>query len=124
MIASKTFTTQETMTNAFSARHWFLENGGSSTDVPKHFVAISTNAAGVSAFGIDTENMFGFWDWVGGRYSLWSAIGLSIACGIGFDHFRELLDGANQMDTHFQKSSFENIKYYFSTFTHKLTYYR
>ena len=108
MIASKTFTTQETMTNAFSARHWFLENGGSSTDVPKHFVAISTNAAGVSAFGIDTENMFGFWDWVGGRYSLWSAIGLSIACGIGFDHFRELLDGANQMDKHFQKSSFEN----------------
>ncbi len=108
MIASKTFTTQETMTNAFSARNWFLENGGSTSGIAKHFVAISTNAAGVSAFGIDTDNMFGFWDWVGGRYSLWGAIGLSIACGIGFKHFRELLHGANQMDKHFQESSFEN----------------
>ena len=83
MIASKTFTTQETMANAFSARDWFLKSGASDQDVAKHFVAISTNEKGVAQFGIDTENMFEFWDWVGGRYSLWSAIGLSICCGIG-----------------------------------------
>ncbi len=107
MIASKTFTTQETMTNAFSARDWFLDNGGSKEDVAKHFVAISTNESGVKEFGIDTKNMFEFWDWVGGRYSLWSAIGLSICCGIGFKNFRELLDGANAMDKHFRESDFE-----------------
>lgn len=108
MIASKTFTTQETMTNAFSARDWFLANGGSTKDIAKHFVAISTNAAAVKAFGIDPGNMFVFWDWVGGRYSLWSAIGLSIACSIGFDHFRELLDGAHQMDKHFRTTNFNH----------------
>lgn len=108
MIASKTFTTQETMTNAFSARQWFLDNGGNATDVAKHFVAISTNSAGVASFGIDTSNMFEFWDWVGGRYSLWSAIGLSIACSIGFDNFKQLLEGAHKMDTHFETSSFED----------------
>ncbi|MEO8795775.1 MAG: glucose-6-phosphate isomerase, partial [Daejeonella sp.] len=107
MIASKTFTTQETMTNAFSAREWFLDNGGSKEDVAKHFVAISTNESGVKEFGIDTKNMFEFWDWVGGRYSLWSAIGLSICCGIGFKNFRELLDGANAMDNHFRESDFQ-----------------
>lgn len=107
MIASKTFTTQETMANAFSARRWFLENGGTEEAVAKHFVAISTNAKGVSEFGIDTRNMFGFWDWVGGRYSLWSAIGLSIACSIGFENFKGLLDGANAMDEHFRETEFD-----------------
>ncbi len=107
MIASKTFTTQETMTNAHTARSWFLE-GADETDIEKHFVAISTNAEGVSEFGINTDNMFEFWDWVGGRYSLWSAIGLSIACSIGFDRFRELLDGAEAMDNHFSDQPFEN----------------
>ncbi len=110
MIASKTFTTQETMANAFSSRNWFIETGGTQEDVAKHFVAISTNEKGVAEFGIDTENMFEFWDWVGGRYSLWSAIGLSIACGIGFNNFRDLLSGANQMDEHFRHADFkENI---------------
>lgn len=110
MIASKTFTTQETMANAFSAREWFLKSGASEAAVAKHFVAISTNADGVSKFGIDTENMFEFWDWVGGRYSLWSGIGLSIACGIGFKNFRLLLDGAHEADEHFKNTSFnENI---------------
>ena len=108
MIASKTFTTQETMANAFSARNWFIETGGTQEGVAKHFVAISTNEKGVSEFGIDTNNMFEFWDWVGGRYSLWSAIGLSIACGIGFNNFRELLNGANQMDNHFRETDFKN----------------
>ncbi|WP_026897104.1 glucose-6-phosphate isomerase [Daejeonella oryzae] len=108
MIASKTFTTQETMANAFSAREWFLQNGGTQENVAKHFVAISTNEKGVREFGIDPKNMFGFWDWVGGRYSLWSAIGLSICCSIGFDNFRQLLNGANSMDTHFRESEFEN----------------
>ncbi len=107
MIASKTFTTQETMTNAHSARDWFLENGGSDTDVAKHFVALSTNRAEVVKFGIDPENMFGFWDWVGGRYSLWSAIGLSIACYIGFDNFADLLAGGHAMDTHFRTTPFD-----------------
>lgn len=110
MIASKTFTTQETMANAYSARNWFLKNGGNEAGVAKHFVAISTNETGVAKFGIDTANMFEFWDWVGGRYSLWSAIGLSIACGIGFKNFKELLAGAHEADKHFQNSDFkENI---------------
>ena len=107
MVASKTFTTQETMTNAFSAREWFLQNGGTKENVAKHFVAISTNEKGVREFGIDPQNMFGFWDWVGGRYSLWSAIGLSIACSVGFDNFRQLLNGAHSMDRHFRESEFE-----------------
>ena len=107
MIASKTFTTQETMANAFSARQWFLENGGTEESVAKHFVAISTNEKGVREFGIDPQNMFGFWDWVGGRYSLWSAIGLSISCNIGFNNFKELLAGANAMDDHFRESEFD-----------------
>jgi glucose-6-phosphate isomerase len=108
LIASKTFTTQETMANAYTAREWFLSNGGSEEAVSKHFVAISTNEKGVSEFGIDTANMFEFWDWVGGRYSLWSAIGLSIACGIGFSNFRALLDGAHEADEHFRNTEFEN----------------
>ncbi len=109
-IASKTFTTQETMANAFSARQWFLDNGGTEAGVANHFVAISTNAKAVKEFGIDTANMFGFWDWVGGRYSLWSAIGLSICCSIGFNHFKELLNGAHAMDQHFRNTDFkENL---------------
>lgn len=107
IIASKTFTTQETITNAESARTWFLKTAGDKKHVAKHFVALSTNATEVSKFGIDTDNMFEFWDWVGGRYSLWSAIGLSIAINIGFDNFRELLDGANDMDEHFRTAPFE-----------------
>jgi len=107
MIASKTFTTQETMANAFSARQWFLDNGGTDASVARHFVAISTNEKGVREFGIDPENMFGFWDWVGGRYSLWSAIGLSICCSVGFNNFRELLAGAHAMDKHFRSSEFD-----------------
>ena len=95
------------MTNAHSARDWFLENGGKESDVAKHFVALSTNKEAVEKFGIDTANMFEFWDWVGGRYSLWSAIGLSIACTIGYDHFEELLKGAFSADEHFRHSSFE-----------------
>jgi glucose-6-phosphate isomerase len=108
LIASKTFTTQETMTNAGSARDWFLANGGSETDIAKHFVALSTNAKEVGAFGIDTENMFVFWDWVGGRYSLWSSIGLSIALTIGYPAFEELLKGAERTDEHFRSTSFDN----------------
>ena len=107
MIASKTFTTQETMTNARSARQWFLDNGGTETGIARHFVAISTNEKAVAEFGIDPANMFGFWDWVGGRYSLWSAIGLSIACYIGFDNFTELLAGAHAMDQHFRQAPAE-----------------
>lgn len=110
LIASKTFTTQETMANAHSARNWFLANGGSLEDVAKHFVAISTNEKSVVEFGIDADNMFGFWDWVGGRYSLWSAIGLSIVLSIGFENFVELLEGAHAMDKHFRTADFsENI---------------
>jgi glucose-6-phosphate isomerase len=107
MIASKTFTTQETMANAHSARSWFLEKAVDQEFVKKHFVAISTNQAEVEKFGIDTENMFGFWDWVGGRYSLWSAIGLSIACFIGFQNFEQLLAGAHDMDKHFRTTKLE-----------------
>jgi glucose-6-phosphate isomerase len=107
LIASKTFTTQETMTNAFSAREWFLKCAKDQTHVPKHFVAISTNIEKVEEFGIDKDNMFVFWDWVGGRYSLWSAIGLSIACYVGYDSFTELLQGAFEMDNHFRETPFE-----------------
>ena len=102
LIASKTFTTQETMTNAQTARQWFLDTAKDEAAVAKHFAALSTNEAAVQKFGIDPANMFGFWDWVGGRYSLWSAIGLSIALYIGFDNFEELLDGAHAMDNHFR----------------------
>lgn len=101
IIASKTFTTQETITNATAAKNWFLERCGEKEHVAKHFVALSTNKEKVSAFGIDTKNMFEFWDWVGGRYSLWSAIGLSICLSIGFDNFEKLLEGAHYMDNHF-----------------------
>ncbi|MGD9209670.1 MAG: glucose-6-phosphate isomerase [Desulfobacteraceae bacterium] len=107
LIASKSFTTQETMTNAFSARQWFLDQAEDSAHVARHFVAISTNTEKVEAFGIDRNNMFEFWNWVGGRYSLWSAIGLSIACYIGYDNFIELLKGAHEMDRHFTESPFE-----------------
>ncbi|MEQ9426468.1 MAG: glucose-6-phosphate isomerase [Cyclobacteriaceae bacterium] len=107
IIASKTFTTQETMTNANSAKEWFLKRGGSQSDVAKHFVALSTNKQKVVDFGISETNMFEFWDWVGGRYSLCSAIGLSIACFIGFDDFKKLLEGANQMDDHFRNEPIE-----------------
>ncbi len=109
-IASKTFTTQETMTNAHTARNWFLEYAQNEAAVAKHFVALSTNLDGVKSFGIDPTNMFAFWDWVGGRYSLWSAIGLPIACAIGFEKFEELLSGAHAMDRHFRQSELaENI---------------
>ena len=107
LIASKTFTTQETMANAHSARDWFIAGGGKDNDVAKHFAALSTNAQAVSKFGIDTKNMFEFWDWVGGRYSLWSAIGLSISLSIGFENFTELLTGAHQMDQHFKNTELE-----------------
>jgi glucose-6-phosphate isomerase len=107
MIASKTFTTQETMANAHSARNWFLKSAKDLEHVKKHFVAISTNQKEVEKFGIDPNNMFGFWDWVGGRYSLWSAIGLSIACYIGFDNFEALLAGAHETDNHFRNTPFE-----------------
>lgn len=107
IIASKTFTTQETMTNARSARDWFLKKAKKNEFVKKHFVAVSTNQKGVEDFGIAGENMFGFWDWVGGRYSLTSAIGLSVACTIGFDKFEELLDGFHAMDQHFVKTPLE-----------------
>jgi glucose-6-phosphate isomerase len=105
LIASKTFTTQETMTNAHSARTWLLQAAGNEGAVAQHFVAMSTNAAAVEAFGIDTANMFPFWDWVGGRYSLWSAIGLSIVLGIGYVRYEELLSGAFAMDEHFRSAS-------------------
>lgn len=101
LVASKTFTTQETMTNALSARKWLLDFAKDESAVAKHFVALSTNAKEVAKFGIDTENMFEFWDWVGGRYSLWSAIGLSIALSLGFENFEQLLAGAHAMDQHF-----------------------
>ncbi|UAY78163.1 glucose-6-phosphate isomerase [Pasteurella canis] len=101
LVASKTFTTQETMTNALSAREWFLASAKEEEHVAKHFAALSTNGKAVAEFGIDTNNMFEFWDWVGGRYSLWSAIGLSIALSIGFDNFEALLAGAHEMDKHF-----------------------
>ncbi len=106
LIASKTFTTQETMTNAHTAREWFLESG-SEEAISRHFVALSTNGEAVVAFGIDKRNMFEFWGWVGGRYSLWSAVGLSIALSIGYDRYEELLEGAHAMDDHFQNKPFE-----------------
>jgi glucose-6-phosphate isomerase len=108
MIASKTFTTQETMTNANTARKWFLESANDEQHIKKHFIALSTNEEEVQRFGIDPANMFVFWDWVGGRYSLWSAIGLSIACTIGFENFTRLLEGAHAMDRHFRETPFEN----------------
>lgn len=109
IIASKTFTTQETMTNAASAREWFLKSGKQS-DVEKHFVALSTNVEAVKEFGIAEENIFEFWDWVGGRYSLWSAIGLSIVLYVGYENFEQLLKGANESDVHFQTADFkENV---------------
>ena len=107
LVASKTFTTQETMTNAHSARDWFLKTAKDKNAVAKHFVALSTNEKGVEEFGIDKENMFVFWDWVGGRYSLWSAIGLSIALTIGYDNFEELLKGGYETDKHFREKPFE-----------------
>jgi glucose-6-phosphate isomerase len=108
IVSSKTFTTLETMTNAHSARSWFLERmGGDESAVAKHFVAVSTNAGEVSRFGIDTANMFGFWDWVGGRYSMDSAIGLSTMLAIGPDNYRAMLDGFHQMDEHFRTMPFE-----------------
>ena len=107
LIASKTFTTQETMTNAHSARDWFLKTAMDEKAVAKHFVALSTNEKAVKEFGIDPENMFVFWDWVGGRYSLWSAIGLSIALTVGYENFEGLLKGAYEVDTHFREKSFE-----------------
>ena len=110
LVASKTFTTQETMTNAHTARAWFLQAAGDEKAVAKHFAALSTNAQGVAEFGIDTENMFEFWDWVGGRYSLWSAIGLSIALYIGMDNFEALLGGAYRVDEYFRSAPLaENI---------------
>lgn len=107
IVASKTFTTQETMRNARSARAWFLKTAGDKSHVAKHFVAVSTNETEVKNFGIDPANMFVFWNWVGGRYSLWSAIGLSIACTLGFEHFRALLEGAHAMDNHFRQTPLE-----------------
>ncbi|MDG2094069.1 MAG: glucose-6-phosphate isomerase [Phycisphaerales bacterium] len=107
LIASKTFTTQETLTNAHAARDWFMAVAGDDSHVAKHFVALSTNQAEVEKFGIDPANMFRFWDWVGGRYSFWSAIGLSIAVSIGFDRFEELLQGAHEMDEHFRTAPIE-----------------
>jgi glucose-6-phosphate isomerase len=110
LIASKTFTTQETMTNAHTARSWFLKTAGDEKHVAKHFVALSTNEKEVTAFGIDKQNMFAFWDWVGGRYSLWSAIGLSIALTIGYENFEALLKGAEAADQHFASADLkENI---------------
>lgn len=107
IIASKTFTTQETLTNALTARNWLLENLKDEASVARHFVAVSTNEKEVKEFGIDAENMFEFWDWVGGRYSLWSAVGLSIVLFIGFENFEKLLDGAHAMDEHFRWEPFE-----------------
>lgn len=107
IISSKTFTTQETMTNAHTAREWFLDAAKDESFIKYHFVAVSTNEKEVVRFGIDPENMFRFWDWVGGRYSLWSAIGISIACAVGFKNFIELLEGAHAMDKHFKETPFE-----------------
>ncbi len=108
IIASKTFTTQETMTNAKSAKDWFLKSGATEADVAKHFVALSTSIQSVKAFGIAEENIFEFWDWVGGRYSLWSAIGLSIVLSVGYENFEQLLRGAHDTDVHFQTAELEN----------------
>jgi glucose-6-phosphate isomerase len=108
IVASKTFTTEETMMNARSARQWFMSAARTETDVARHFVAVSTNTAEVSAFGISPSNMFVFWDWVGGRYSLWSSIGLPIAIATGYTNFEQLLDGAHRMDQHFRSTSLED----------------
>ncbi len=107
IIASKTFTTQETLSNAHSARRWFLESGAPESSIAKHFVALSTNSEAVAEFGIDTKNMFEFWDWVGGRYSLWSAIGLSLMLCIGAERFQQFLAGAHEMDKHFASAPFD-----------------
>ena len=107
IVSSKTFTTLETMTNARSAREWALATLGDEAAIAKHFVAVSTNAEKVSEFGIDTENMFGFWDWVGGRYSMDSAIGLSTMLAIGPEHFAEMLAGFHEMDEHFRTTPLE-----------------
>ncbi len=108
IVASKSFTTEETMTNANTARRWFLEHGGAEADISRHFVAVSTNTEAVRAFGIDTGNMFEFWDWVGGRYSVWSAIGLPVALSVGMDRFRAFLRGGWEMDRHFRTASPEH----------------
>ncbi|AUZ77470.1 MULTISPECIES: glucose-6-phosphate isomerase [Aeromonas] len=107
LVASKTFTTQETMTNALTARDWFIKIAGDKAHVAKHFAALSTNGKAVAEFGIDTNNMFEFWDWVGGRYSSWSAIGMPIALSVGFENFEALLQGAFEMDMHFATASYE-----------------
>lgn len=108
IIASKTFTTQETMTNAESAKAWFLEHSKDESAIAEHFIALSTNKSSVEEFGINADNMFEFWDWVGGRYSLWSSIGMSIACAVGYDNFESLLRGAESIDKHFRETEFEN----------------
>ncbi len=135
IIASKTFTTQETITNAQTARQWFLDAAKKPEAIAQHFVALSTNEKEVAKFGIDTKNMFEFWDWVGGRYSLWSAIGLSIAVDIGMNHFEELLQGAFEMDEHFRTTPLERnlpvvlgllglwYNNFFGTWTHALLPY-
>src|SRR4030095_17004086 len=107
IVASKTFTTQETITNAVTAKEWFLKTAKDQKHVAKHFVALSTNEKEVTKFGIDKQNMFAFWDWVGGRYSLWSAIGLPIALTIGYDNYEELLTGGHLMDEHFRTAPLE-----------------
>jgi glucose-6-phosphate isomerase len=110
LVASKTFTTAETTTNANTAKSWFLEKSGGKGEIAKHFVALSTNEVEVTKFGIDSKNMFGFESWVGGRYSVWSAIGLSVALYIGFDNFHKFLSGAHAMDKHFREKPLkENI---------------
>ncbi len=107
IVVSKTFTTQETLANAHAARRWFLEKTANEKAIANHFVAVSSNQKSVAEFGIDTDNMFGFWDWVGGRFSIWSAVGLSLAVGIGMDRFEEMLEGAFEMDRHFQTAPFD-----------------
>lgn len=107
IIVSKTFTTQETLTNATTIKDWFLQFG-TEKDIAKHFVAVSTNSEAITNFGIDSKNVFTMWNWVGGRFSLWSAVGLSISLSVGFKNFKELLNGANEMDTHFENTDFEN----------------
>jgi len=108
IIVSKTFTTQETLSNANTIRAWFLNSGAASVDVTKHFIAVSTNIEEVTSFGIEKNNIFPMWNWVGGRFSLWSAVGISISLSVGFDNFNKLLNGANEMDTHFKNTNFEN----------------
>ena len=107
IVVSKTFTTQETLSNAHSARQWFLESGAAERDIAKHFVAVSSNPDKVAEFGIDVDNMFEFWNWVGGRYSVWSAVGLSLILSIGMDRFDQFLGGAHKMDQHFRNAPME-----------------